>query len=145
MPTLENVLREEDLQRGRAGSGGLDLAPYLEMIDTIRAQGGVGALITLEEGERQRAEKRRLSLAAKDQGYQLIWRTAPEGRLRFVLATPGEPTPGGRQRRTPAERQAEQLTINAVMTPDVAEVTDTNAAVESSVPKAKQGRRRKAR
>ncbi len=98
MPTLDKVLREEDLKRGQAGGGGLDLTPYMEMVDTIRAQGGVGGLLSLAEGERQRAEKRRMSLAAKHQGYQLIWRTAPERKLRFVLATPGAPVPGGRKR-----------------------------------------------
>ncbi len=98
MPTLERVLREDDLHRGGAGGGGLDLTPYLDMLAAIRTEGGVGGLITLAEGEQQRAEKRRLSVAAKDQGYKLVWRTAPERKLRFVLAKPGEPVPGGRQR-----------------------------------------------
>ncbi len=102
MPTLEKVLREEDLKRGRAGSGGLDLTPYMEMLDSVREQGGVGGQVTLEEGESQRTEKRRISVAAKEQGYTLIWRTAPDRRLRFVLAKPGEPIPGGRKRANPA-------------------------------------------
>ncbi len=97
MPNLDKVLREEDLKRGGAGGGGLDLTPYLAMIAAVRAEGGVGGLITLEEGERQRTEKRRMSVAAKDQGYTLVWRTAPERRLRFVLATPGEPIPASLQ------------------------------------------------
>ncbi len=107
MPALEKVLRAEDLKHGRAGGGGLDLTPYEAMIDAVRAEGGVGGLITLETGESQRTEKRRLSVAAKHHGYTLVWRTAPERKLRFVLATPGEPVPGGRPRRQPeAEKPA---------------------------------------
>ncbi len=41
-------------QRGRV-PGGLDLTPYMDMIDTIRAEGGVGGQVILEEGESQRA------------------------------------------------------------------------------------------
>ncbi len=102
MPALEKVLREEDLQRGRAGGGSLDLTPYLAMIAAVRTEGGVGGQVTLEPEESQRTEKRRLSVAAKDQGYQLVWRKAAERQLRFVLAKPGEPVPGGRKRANPA-------------------------------------------
>ncbi|MER3420777.1 MAG: hypothetical protein C4290_09770 [Chloroflexota bacterium] len=109
MPHLDQILREEDLRRSRA-TVRIDLTPYLQLIDTIRTQGGVGAVLSLQEGEQQRTQKRRLSLAAKERGYRLIWRIAPPGQLRFVLARPGEPAPGGRQRRTaatpPAERSA---------------------------------------
>ncbi len=96
------MLRAEDLHRGRAGSGGLDLTPYLAMIAAVRAAGGVGGHVLLEDDENQRAEKRRLSVAAKDQGDTLVWRTAPDRQLRFVLAKPGEPVPGGRKRANPA-------------------------------------------
>lgn len=97
------MLKQEDLQRGRT-TAGLDLASYLAIIDTIREQEGVGGQLTLSEGEQQRTEKRRMSIAAQQRGYKLTWRKAPEGQLRFVLAAPGEPAPGGRQRReaTPA-------------------------------------------
>jgi hypothetical protein len=109
MPRLDQVLRAEDLQRGRAVVR-IDLTPYLRLIDGILEQGGVGAVLSLEEGEQQRTQKRRLSLAAKERGYRLVWRTAPSGQLRFVLARPGEPAPGGR-RRTAAERQAERTAV----------------------------------
>ena len=98
MPELTAVLREEDLTRRGAG-GALDLTPYVAMIDVVRSQEGVGATVSLADGESQRTEKRRLSVAAKEQGYMLVWRKAPEGQLRFVLAKPGEPAPGGRKRR----------------------------------------------
>ena len=129
MPELVQVLGEEDLARRGTGVG-LDLTPYFSIIDSIREQGGVGAQLRLEEGETQRTVKRRMSVAAKQRGYELVWRKSQNGQLRFVLAEPGQPRPGGRPRRTSAERQDEQTTIEAVMTEDVAEVTDTTARVE---------------
>src|SRR5215207_4512392 len=97
MPQLARILSADDLRRSEAGSR-MDLTPYLAIIDEA-AQGGVGGELVLEESESQRTEKRRLSLAAKAQGYALTWRRAPPGELRFVLYRPGEPRPGGRQRR----------------------------------------------
>ena len=140
MPELSRVLTEDDLRRGGA-TAGPDLTPYMDLIDTIREQGGVGGTLTLSEGESQRTEKRRMSVAAKERGFQLTWRKAPEGRLRFVLAAPGQPAPGARARRTPAERRDEQLTIDAVMTEDVAQVTDTTAAAEQEEPSPSPRRR----
>ena len=95
MPQLIRVLTADDLKRADSH---IDLTPYLAIIDAV-SQGGVGGELTLDEGERQRTEKRRLSLAATAQGYQLTWRTAPSGELRFVLARPGAARPGGRPRR----------------------------------------------
>lgn len=77
----------------------MDLAPYLEIIDSIKGQDGVGAELTLTPDESQRTEKRRLSLAAKQRGFKLTWRKAREGGLRFVLSAGGSPAPGGRKRR----------------------------------------------
>ena len=98
MPQLTHVLTDEELERGRR-VGGMDLAPYLAIITTIREQGGRGGVLTLGEGENQRTEKRRMSVAAKQQGLELTWRKAPEGQLRFVLAEPGQPRPDGRRRQ----------------------------------------------
>ena len=121
----------------------IDLTPYLRLIDGVLEQGGVGAVLSLEEGEQQRTQKRRLSLAAKERGYRLVWRTAPPGQLRFVLARPGEPAPGGR-RRTTAERQAERTAVQAVMTEGVANVTGTGTAEgESNETLARPARRRR--
>jgi hypothetical protein len=106
MPELTTVLTEADLRRGRATSQP-DLTPYMDIIDTLREQGGVGGVLSLDEGENQRTVKRRMSIAAKDRGFQLTWRKAPEGQLRFVLAEPGQPTPGGRPRRARPEQQSE--------------------------------------
>jgi hypothetical protein len=100
MPELTKVLTTEDLASRPRGVN-LDLSVYLEMIDTITRDGGVGATVTLGEDERQRTEKRRLSMAAKQQGYRLVWRKAAPGALRFVLAAEGEAAPGGRKRRLP--------------------------------------------
>ena len=97
MPELAKVLTQEDLSRSAPTR--LDLQDYVSIIDTVRDQDGVGGLILLNEGENQRTEKRRLTVAAKQEGYELTWRTAPEGQLRFVLSRPGEPKAGGRERR----------------------------------------------
>ena len=103
MPQLAKVLTHDDLHRG-ANAPRLDLSAYVDIIERIRGQDGVGGEVELGEGESQRAEKRRLSLAAKQVGMNLTWRTARDGTLRFVLAQPGEPRPGGRPRRqTPSE------------------------------------------
>jgi hypothetical protein len=81
----------------------MDLTPYLGLLETVRAQDGVGGVIQLLDGESQRAEKRCFSLAAKQLGYVLTWRKATEpDTLRFVLAPQGEPMLDGRRRRAAA-------------------------------------------
>ena len=99
MPELTKVLTESDVTAQRARAA-MDLAPYLQIVELIMRQGGVGGEVTLSGSESQRTEKRRLSLAAKQSGHQLTWRKAPKGQLRFVLSAPGEPAPGGRRRRS---------------------------------------------
>ena len=144
MPEIVHVLREEDLTR-RGTAVGPDLTPYLDILDTIRDQGGVGAQLRLDEGESQRTVKRRMSIAAKERGLQLVWRKPQDGQLKFVLAGPGQPVPGSRTRRSPAERQDEQTAVEAIMTEDVAELTGTTAAAEQSaesVPPAASAPRR---
>ena len=141
MPELTTVLTEADLKRGRA-AGHADLTPYMDIIDTLREQGGVGGVLSLDEGESQRTVKRRMSIAAKGRGYQLTWRKAPEGQLRFVLAAAGEAPPDARRRRTAGEQQTEATTVEAVMTPEVAAVTDTVPATNEAGQR--RGRRRSA-
>jgi hypothetical protein len=97
MPELARVLTQEDLRRAGPGTH-LDLTPYLAIVDEVTGS-GVGGQLTLEEDENQRAQKRRMSLAAKERGYELTWRRTQPGALRFVLARPGELRPGGRPRR----------------------------------------------
>ncbi len=145
MPELTTVLTDTDLKRGRAAAH-TDLTPYMDIIDTLREQGGVGGVLRLGEGESQRTVKRRMSVAAKERGYQLTWRKAPEPQLRFVLAATGEAPPDARRRRTSAERDAGQTVIDAVMTEDVAEVTGTTAvtdeSVEAATPRRGRGRQK---
>ena len=144
MPQLTKVITEEDLHRGPV-TGGIDMTPYRDILDQVREQGGVGASLSLAEGENQRAEKRRLSIAAKERGYELTWRKSGPGQLRFVVAAPGQPRPGGRPRRAPAEVVTEQTAIDAVMTQDVAEVTDTTVVADeaeaAATPKGRRGRK----
>ena len=101
MPNLDRVIKEEDLRSSRS-SAGMDLAPYMEILDRIAQEGGVGGEVSLSGEESQRTEKRRLSVAAKQRGMKLTWRKSPQGRLRFVLADQGAPPPDGRRRRRSA-------------------------------------------
>ncbi len=96
MPALARILTEEDLRTTRTLR--MDLALYVAIIDEVHG-GGVGGILTLADGENRRAEKRRLSLAAKERGYTLTWRKNQPGELCFVLSRPGEARPGGRARR----------------------------------------------
>ena len=101
MPQLTRVLTQEDLQRQPRGVH-LDLSAYQALLATVTNQGGVGGVLTLEEGESQRTAKRRLSMAAQQRRQRLVWRTAPAGELRFVLAEEGQPAPGSRRRQESA-------------------------------------------
>ena len=101
MPKLAKVLTDADLRAARARPV-MDLTPYLEVIDSITRQGGVGGELVLSPDESQRTEKRRLSLAAKQRNLVLTWRKSSPGQLRFVLSAPGEQAPGGRRRREAA-------------------------------------------
>ena len=137
------MLREEDLKRDQGGAG-LDLAPYLEVIDAIREQAGVGGVMTLEEGETQRTVKRRMSIAAQQRGLDLTWRKAPEGQLRFVLAASGQRPPDARTRRAPAEPQPEQSAVDPVAAEDpvaVSGITTTSIGMEGAAQP--RGRRRR--
>lgn len=98
MPRLEKVIKESELRSSRA-SAGMDLAPYIEILDRISQEEGVGGEVTLSPDESQRTEKRRLSVAAKQRGQKLTWRKSSQGRLRFVLSNEGSPPPDGRRRR----------------------------------------------
>ena len=127
MPALTQVLTEEDLAR-RSAPQRQDLSAYLRLLDQIRAQQGLGGVVTLDEGEHQRTEKRRLSLAAKQQGYGLTWRRAAAPRqLRFVLAEAGQPTPGGRQRRPRTAPQMAALAGEGALTAETDTLVETTA------------------
>jgi hypothetical protein len=108
VPSLSKVLQQEDMARGGHVTR-MDLSPYIDIIESIRSEGGVGGEVTLQADESKRAEKRRLSFAAKQLGTKLTWRKGTDGLLRFVLSAPGEPVPGGRARR---ERAAQAETRN---------------------------------
>ncbi len=98
MPKLAKVLTEADLTSAR-GQSRMDLTPYMEIIDEVSRQGGLGGELTLNSGESQRTEKRRLSIAAKQRNVKLTWRKPRDGGLRFVLSNPGATPPDGRRRR----------------------------------------------
>jgi hypothetical protein len=98
MPELKRVLSEAELKEARAPVS-VDLTPYFEILSKVLESGGAGGEIELQPGEQQRTEKRRFTIAAKQRNLRLVWRRAPEGMLRFVLASIGKPVPGGRQRK----------------------------------------------
>lgn len=93
MPQLARVLIADNLARRGAGTSGLDLAPYLAIIKQIGTESGVGGTLDLALDEDQRTEKGRLTRAAKVSGRTLVWRKAPAGQSRFVLAEAGGPVP----------------------------------------------------
>ena len=145
MPELTSVLTEEDLRR-RGATQRQDLTPYMSLLDEIREGNGVGGVVTLSEGEQQRTEKRRLSLAARQRGYSLTWRRAAEPRqLRFVLAEEGQPTPGGRARRTRAAQQSTGELADAVLADELPAVTEPSANGETEPAAAPQPANRRGR
>ena len=97
MVRVKRMLTQEDLRRAAPVSKA-DLSEYTAQIDEIVNSEHLGAELELEpeEQQEQRAIKRRYSVAAKQLGYDLTWRQAPKGELRFVLARLGEKAPGGR-------------------------------------------------
>ena len=99
MARVRQVLTDEDFKR-EAPSARMDLTAELDTLSDIRNQGGKGAIIDLEKEDNVRSVKRRYSLAAKQLGLNLRWRTPPKGEnaLKFSLWKEGEPIPGGRAR-----------------------------------------------
>lgn len=144
MPQLDKVLTVDDLERRHAARV-LDLNSYFELLDTVREHGGVGATLTLSEGESQRTEKRRLSIAAKEWGYDLVWRKAPEGQLRFVLAEVGQRPPDARHRRQQEEQQGDQPAVDTVVAEDPAGVSGTTTTTIGMEQTEDTGRRRRRR
>jgi hypothetical protein len=85
MPQLIRRIGTGDFRRG-PGVPRLDLQPYRGFLEDLTL--GEGGILELEEGETQRVVKRRLSMAAAEQGASIKWRTAPAGQLRFQLIKP---------------------------------------------------------
>lgn len=96
MPQLIHTITREEIKEKVTQ---IDLTPYTTILETIQQAGGVGGDVTLEPGEDQRTQKRRLSLAAKELDLNLVWRKSDTGQLKFVIASAGEPIPGSRKAR----------------------------------------------
>lgn len=71
----------ESLRRRRVSKQ--DLSDYLTFLDTF--QSGEWGSVSLQEGESQRAIKRRLTVAAKQQGKQIRYKKGEEGRIVFEV------------------------------------------------------------
>lgn len=114
MPGLTKVLTLEELSE-RSNAAGVDLSPYKAILCTVKDQEAGGADIALLEGEDQRKEKRRFSIAARELGILLRWKASQEeGVLRFTTLPPRPmkrhtPTaPTAPRTRAPRTRSSEQ-------------------------------------
>ncbi len=106
---IERFLSEDDLKKRSEPTSKVDLAEQLHLIQEVVSSGSPGVVIRLspDEDEHQRMTKRRLTDAAKQLGYTLTWRSAPAGRLRFVLSQ-GNETPPGVTKRGPRKKKEPQ-------------------------------------
>jgi hypothetical protein len=77
----------------------MDYSAYFFMIEQIIKDSGCGGMADLDEGDNARTERRRLSLAAKQLGYNLAWRKSEPKTLKFVIWKDGEKRPGGRRKK----------------------------------------------
>ncbi len=71
----------EELRKRRAPT--LNLQEYVAYLSTL-SSGDWGA-VTLEEGESQRAIKRRLTIASRQQGLEIRYKRGEEGKIVFEV------------------------------------------------------------
>jgi hypothetical protein len=76
-------LSDEEVQQLTKRAVRVDLTEYLAYLDTLKV-GDWGA-VTLEKDEVQRTVKRRLTIAAKERGLKLKYKTAEDGRIVFQV------------------------------------------------------------
>lgn len=85
MPRFEKLSENEVEKLKRRRTPALDLSEYLAYLDTLKP-GDWGA-VTLDEGESQRAVKRRLTAASKLKGKEIKYKykKGPEGQIIFEV------------------------------------------------------------
>jgi hypothetical protein len=83
MPKFEKLTASEVERLKKRRNATQDLSAYLSYLDTLKS-GDWGAL-TLEQGETQRAIKRRLTMASKQKGIILRYKKGDEGRIIFEV------------------------------------------------------------
>lgn len=76
-----SVSEVEALKKRRVSR--LDLSAYATYVNALAP--GEWGVVTLEEGEKQRTIKRRLTVAAKHQGKEMRYRKDGEGRIVFEV------------------------------------------------------------
>ena len=84
MPKFEKLSEAEveKLKKRRAPT--LDLSQYEAYLDTLRP--GEWGAVALEEGDSQRAVKRRLTMASKRKGMEIRYKNnADDGRIIFEV------------------------------------------------------------
>ncbi|MBI4507735.1 MAG: hypothetical protein HY691_19570 [Chloroflexi bacterium] len=83
MPKFAKVPPAEVERLKRRQPTTLDLSPYVAFLETLKS--GDWGTVTLEEGESQRAIKRRLTTAAKQKGIPIRYRKSKEGKIYFEV------------------------------------------------------------
>lgn len=83
VPKFEKLSPAEVEQMKRRRTPTLDLSEYQAYLETLRP-GDWGA-VSLEEGESQRAVKRRLTTASKQMGREIKYKKSREGRIIFEV------------------------------------------------------------
>jgi hypothetical protein len=95
MPKLVASRGAEELRKqGRASN--VDLGFYTNELEELQREGKVEGTWELVKDEKQRVEKRRFTLAARQLGLEIAWKKAGDREIRLVLAPEGEPLPGSR-------------------------------------------------
>lgn len=84
MPHFEKLPESEveKLRKRKTPREGL-LDPYFAFLDTMNA--GDWGTVALDDGESQRAVKRRLTTASKQRGMQIKYRKSDQGKILFEL------------------------------------------------------------
>lgn len=84
MPTFRRLSREEIAARRPRLQTAVDLTDYLAFLEDLTP--GMGGELALQEGESQRAVKRRMTMAGNRLGKKVRWRHSQEGTVRFDIS-----------------------------------------------------------
>jgi hypothetical protein len=83
MPTFQKLSTEEVAAIGRTQKARVDLTEYLDFLQDLSP--GEGGELRLQEEDKIRVVKRRLSMAATQLQKKIRWRPLRDGALRFEV------------------------------------------------------------
>lgn len=83
MPKFSKLSKSEIEKLKARRSAKVDLSNYLSFLSSLRS--GDWGVLTLDEGESQRAIKRRLTTASKQQGKEIRYRRSEQGQVIFEV------------------------------------------------------------